>query len=69
MVFVEALPLAKPEVMVTLADTRFDASGVLVDAATRQIVASQLATLSHWVERLRQPAGTAGTCRLVAAIS
>ena len=52
MVFVEALPLAKPEVMVTFVGHKFDESGGLVDEATRDVVAGQLAALAAWTRRL-----------------
>ncbi len=52
MVFVEALPLNKPEVMITFAAQKFDGSGRLSDEPTREIMRQQLEALATWVRRL-----------------
>ena len=51
-VFVEAIPLAKPEVMITFEQKMFDAQGRLTDEPTRQVIRAQLEALVAWVERL-----------------
>jgi chromate reductase, NAD(P)H dehydrogenase (quinone) len=53
-VFVEAIPLGKPEVMITFEETKFDAQGHLTDEATRQVIRAQLEALVTWVERLNR---------------
>ncbi len=53
MVFVEALVLNKPEVMVSFATERFDEKGTLVDEKTRAVVRAQLEALVAWTRRLR----------------
>jgi chromate reductase, NAD(P)H dehydrogenase (quinone) len=52
MVFVEALPLAKPEVMIPFAADKFDAEGRLVDERTREAIRAQLEALAAWTRRL-----------------
>lgn len=44
--------LNQPEIMITAAHTRFDASGKLTDDATRTLIAKQIAALREWAERL-----------------
>ena len=51
-VFVEAIPLAKPEVMITFEATKFDQQGRLTDEPTRQVIRAQLEALAAWVRRL-----------------
>lgn len=53
MVFVEALPLAKPEVMIPFAAEKFDADGHLVDERTQEAIRDQLEALVAWTRRLR----------------
>ena len=53
-VFVNLLPLNKPEVMVRSAGDKFDASGALTDADTRTHVRKLLEALAAWTERLAQ---------------
>jgi chromate reductase, NAD(P)H dehydrogenase (quinone) len=53
----EALVLAMPEVFIGRAQEKFDAQGRLTDAATRKVVAEQLAVFREWILRLRMPAG------------
>ncbi len=52
LVYVEALPLAKPEVLITFAADKFDAEGRLADERTRQAIRAQLEALVAWVRRL-----------------
>lgn len=47
-----ALVLSRPEVMIASAQTRFDAAGVLTDAATREHIAKLVAALAAWARRL-----------------
>jgi chromate reductase len=53
-VFLEAIALLKPEVMITFEETKFDARGRLTDERTRQVIRAQLEALAAWVERLDQ---------------
>jgi chromate reductase len=46
--------LNKPEVMISQAATRFDATGRLTDEATRALVAQQMIALRDWTLRLRR---------------
>lgn len=49
LVFVEARVFNRPEVMIATAQDKFDASGKLVDAATRDLVGKQLGAFSEFV--------------------
>lgn len=49
LVFVEARVFNRPEVMIAAAQDRFDASGKLVDGATRDLVGKQLAAFADFV--------------------
>jgi len=51
-VFLEAIALVKPEVMINFEAEKF-ADGRLVDEPTRQHIRRQLEALQQWVERLR----------------
>jgi chromate reductase len=51
-VFVDLLPLNKPEIFVTKAAEKFDADSRLVDEATRKAVSAFLASFATWVDRL-----------------
>ena len=53
-VFLNALLVNRPEVMIGNAASRFDAEGRLTDEATRKIVASLLESLRDWTLRLRR---------------
>jgi chromate reductase, NAD(P)H dehydrogenase (quinone) len=53
-VFLNAMILNRPEVMIANAATRFDADGKLTDEATRKFVASLLVSLRDWTLRLRR---------------
>ena len=52
LVFVEALPLAKPEVMIPFAEQAFDADGRLIDEAAREAITAQLQAFVAWGRRL-----------------
>lgn len=57
MVFLDALVLNKPEIMVTFVNTKVDeAQGVLTDEPTRKIIAQQLAAFSKFITRMSVPA-------------
>ena len=55
LVFVEALPLAKPEVMIAYAAAKLDADGTLKDDAARGVIRAQLEALVAWTRRLATP--------------
>jgi chromate reductase, NAD(P)H dehydrogenase (quinone) len=52
LVFVEALPTGRPEVMITFAAQKFDEHGRLTDEATRNVIRLHLETLVAWTRRL-----------------
>lgn len=56
LVFLNAFPLNKPEVMIGAAQSKFDEAGRLTDEPTREFIRSLLTALASWTERLRQPA-------------
>jgi chromate reductase len=53
-IFLNAHVLNRPEVMISGAATRFDASGKLTDEATRTMVRTQMEALRDWTLRLRR---------------
>lgn len=55
LVFLDALPLNKPEVMIPHVAQKFDAAGNLTDETTRRLIHAQLEALQAWAWRLRQP--------------
>ena len=54
-VFLKMLPLNGPEVFISTARDRFDATGRLADEAARQGIRALLEALVAWTRRLRQP--------------
>jgi chromate reductase len=52
-VFLDALPVNKPEVFITLAHQKFDADGALTDEATRGFIGQLLEALAKWTRRLK----------------
>lgn len=52
-VFLNALPLNRPEVRIADANTRFDEQGRLTDEKTRELIARLLMSLRDWTLRLR----------------
>jgi chromate reductase len=53
-VFLNGMILNRPEVMITQANTRFDADARLTDEKTRDIISSLLVALQDWTGRLRR---------------
>jgi chromate reductase len=53
-VFLNMLPVNKPEVFITQAANKFDAEGRLTDQPTRDMIAQLLVALRDWTIRLRQ---------------
>jgi chromate reductase len=53
LVFLNALPVNKPEVMIAQASTKFDDAGRLTDEPTREFIRKLLVALAAWTERLR----------------
>ena len=53
-VFLNGMPLNRPEVMIGSAAQRFDAEGRLADEKTREFVRALLLSLKDWTERLRR---------------
>ncbi len=53
-VFLNMYPLNQPEVMVALAEGKFDASGRLTDEPTRQRVRELLNALTAWTKKMAQ---------------
>jgi chromate reductase len=56
LVFLNAFPLNKPEVMIGAAQSKFDEAGTLTDEPTREFIRALLAALANWTARLKQPA-------------
>jgi chromate reductase len=52
-IFLNMLPLNRPEVLVSGADSRFDASLNLTDETSRKFVRDELEAFAQWIERLR----------------
>ncbi|HXT80699.1 MAG TPA: NADPH-dependent FMN reductase [Acetobacteraceae bacterium] len=55
-VFLNGLVMARPEVMIPAAQTKFDAQGKLTDTATRDFIAAHLVGFKAWVLRLKNSA-------------
>jgi chromate reductase len=56
MVFLDAFPLNKPEVMIGQAGKKFDESGNLTDEPTREFIRKLLESLRDWTNRLKKGA-------------
>ena len=52
-VFLDALPMNKPEVFIALAQTKFDDQGRLHDEPTRGFMRANLEALAAWTRRLK----------------
>ena len=52
-VFLDAMPVNKPEVFITLAHQKFDAGGALTDEPTRGFIKQLLEALAKWTRRLQ----------------
>ncbi len=53
LVFLDALPVNKPEVFIAQAHQRFDENGALTDAPTREFIRKLLESLAVWTRRLQ----------------
>jgi chromate reductase len=53
LVFLNAHPMNKPEIMVPYAEKKFDQSGKLTDEFTRKMVKEFMANLLKWVNKLK----------------
>src|SRR6476661_8707152 len=53
MVFLNMHPLNKPEVMIGMAQNKFDEGGKLTDESTREFLEQAIEALAHWTRRLR----------------
>ena len=53
LLFLEALPVGRPEVLITFAEQKFDAGGRLADERTRKVVGAGLDALVAWARRLQ----------------
>jgi chromate reductase, NAD(P)H dehydrogenase (quinone) len=51
-VFLNMLPINKPEVLIAQAQNKFDAEGRLTDQTTRDLIAQLLVALRDWTRRL-----------------
>ena len=49
LLYLNALPLAKPEVFIGMAATKFDAQGQCTDETTRKFVGDQLKAFERWI--------------------
>ena len=56
LIFLNAYPVNKPEVMIGQAQTKFDEAGNLTDEPTREFIRKLLESLRDWTERLRKGA-------------
>jgi chromate reductase len=52
-VFLDALPLNKPEVFIALAQTKFDTDGRLTDETTRGFIRALLEALARWTRKVQ----------------
>lgn len=55
-VFLNGLVMNRPEVIISAANTRFDAAGRLTDQATRDFIAAYLVAFRTWVLRCKRSA-------------
>lgn len=53
LVFLNAHPINKPEVMIGQAQTKFDAQGKLADEPTREFIRALVASLVTWTKRIK----------------
>ena len=53
LVFLDAHPINKPEVMIGQAGSKFDETGRLQDEATRELIRALLVSLATWTRRLQ----------------
>ena len=52
-VFVNLIPMNKPEVIVMKAQEKFDADGKIIDEATRKVVATFMQSFKDWTARMK----------------
>ena len=52
-VYLDMIPLNKPEVMIPQAQNKFDAQGHLTDAATLKFIQELMMALAAWIRRLK----------------
>jgi chromate reductase len=57
MLFLNAMPLVKPEVFIGMAGTKFDAEGRCTDEATRKFVGDQMAAFERWIAAVARMKG------------
>lgn len=55
LVFLNAFPVNRPEVMIGQAASRFDEAGELKDEQSRQLISQLLAALELWTRRMQAP--------------
>lgn len=58
LLFMDAMVLAKPEVFINLAGTKFDALGTCTDEATRKFVGDQMRAFETWIHQVKNMART-----------
>ncbi|KAA2244002.1 NADPH-dependent FMN reductase [Salinarimonas soli] len=56
LVFLNAHPINKPEVMIGQAPSKFDEAGNLTDETTKKFIGDLLTSLAAWTRRLKAPA-------------
>ena len=56
LIFLNAMPVNRPEVMIGQAQNKFDADGNLTDEPTREFIRKLLVSLRDWTERLQRSA-------------
>jgi len=54
LLFMNAMVLAKPEVFIASANTKFDANRQCTDEATRKIVSDQMSAFERWIQGVRR---------------
>jgi chromate reductase len=54
LLFMNAMVLAKPEVFIGLANTKFDANRHCTDDATRKFVIDQMSSFERWIQGVRR---------------
>ena len=54
LLFMNAMVLAKPEVFIGLANTKFDANRQCTDEATRKFVTDQMSSFERWIQGVRR---------------
>jgi chromate reductase, NAD(P)H dehydrogenase (quinone) len=56
LIFLNAMPVNRPEVMIGQAQNKFDADGNLTDEPTREFIRKLLVALRDWTDRLKRSA-------------